>query len=490
MKTVLFSIFLISIPFIQFAQENLRLDSIIFFDFNSPNDSVYYQKDVYDYKNDYSYTKNIFYWDTISSLWNHKAIIKYTYNEYDSLLLYEQYFNYGFWVGEVKTETVYKNDGISKSVFYYKWDASKKDWNYDERIDWEYNDSLKITLYAEYKWSGDFEDWVGNSKTETLYNQNVKTELIYDPVWGIDLWKLYSKNAYYYNSRNQLDSCFSYYWNESDSSWSNRSKSILSYDTINYTSIENYYEWKWNIDSYQWILDEIFERQYNDDWQLIDQKRYILDNEGNADLRQHLIYEYNSDGDLICYTSNSYKYLYGYTESGSRYVYEMYFWNSANNSWRGSFKFTDSLSIDGLVKYHISEKWDNELSQWYVSSKQTIYLDENGNVLLNVLENWQQDTQTWQLTKKTYYYYSKTTDIKSLANDNINIYPNPTNDILNISGISQPFEVKIYSISGNLIIDRFLNQNQINISDIPDGTYIFKILKGKKIQKLKKIIKH
>ena len=56
----------------------------------------------------------------------------------------------------------------------------------------------------------------------------------------------------------------------------------------------------------------------------------------------------------------------------------------------------------------------------------------------------------------------------------INVYPNPTKGMVNIQTVNDVLpDVNVYSITGNLLISE--SANQINISSLPKGIYIFKI---------------
>ena len=58
--------------------------------------------------------------------------------------------------------------------------------------------------------------------------------------------------------------------------------------------------------------------------------------------------------------------------------------------------------------------------------------------------------------------------------DSIKIYPNPVNDILNISGRSEKYNIEIYSLTGQKLYQD-LNVSKIDMSLYSDGIYIIKI---------------
>lgn len=74
---------------------------------------------------------------------------------------------------------------------------------------------------------------------------------------------------------------------------------------------------------------------------------------------------------------------------------------------------------------------------------------------------------------------------KDFNNQNVIVYPNPSNGIINIDHESID-RILIYNISGKMIKEMEY-QSQINLSDISKGIYIIKFISGKETL-LKKII--
>lgn len=71
------------------------------------------------------------------------------------------------------------------------------------------------------------------------------------------------------------------------------------------------------------------------------------------------------------------------------------------------------------------------------------------------------------------YYYSSMVGINELNEKNIKIYPNPSNDIINIDGVEN-VEIKLYSVNGKLLYTN-INVNKIDMSNFQKGIYILKI---------------
>ncbi|MFN4083361.1 MAG: T9SS type A sorting domain-containing protein [Bacteroidia bacterium] len=77
----------------------------------------------------------------------------------------------------------------------------------------------------------------------------------------------------------------------------------------------------------------------------------------------------------------------------------------------------------------------------------------------------------------------------ALNNDKISIYPNPANNILFIKNADKNSTVIIYDSNGKQLINSNLQNEQINISEIPNGFYII-IIKSDNYEIIKRFIKN
>lgn len=65
-------------------------------------------------------------------------------------------------------------------------------------------------------------------------------------------------------------------------------------------------------------------------------------------------------------------------------------------------------------------------------------------------------------------------DYLTLNNPKIEIFPNPTNSILSITGIDNDFGYKIFDLQGKSIMQG-ANKNQIDVESLPSGSYLIGI---------------
>ncbi len=57
------------------------------------------------------------------------------------------------------------------------------------------------------------------------------------------------------------------------------------------------------------------------------------------------------------------------------------------------------------------------------------------------------------------------------------VFPNPTRSMLNITGEAQIYNVVIYNVSGQILIDK-QKVNQVDVSSLPSGIYFIKVNQG------------
>ena len=77
----------------------------------------------------------------------------------------------------------------------------------------------------------------------------------------------------------------------------------------------------------------------------------------------------------------------------------------------------------------------------------------------------------------------------------ISVYPNPSNGVLNITltaELSKNASLEVYDALGKLVVKQVLDNalNTINMSNLDNGIYTFKVLNNTNTVKIGKLIKH
>ena len=175
-----------------------------------------------------------------------------------------------------------------------------------------------------------------------------------------------------------------------------------------------------------------------------------------------------------------------YDDVGNVILVLRYRWGSTQNDWIVHRKYIYTYSE--TEEMYFNYEWIPSENIWIGHMKLRITFDEDGDDISFAHYSWDSDLSDWLISTKDFYYYSTGSGIEEIEVSSILCYPNPSSGIINITGLSQASEVKLYSSQGKLL--KSLNQveSTIDISDLPAGIYILNLTSGNKVLQ-KRIIK-
>jgi hypothetical protein len=106
----------------------------------------------------------------------------------------------------------------------------------------------------------------------------------------------------------------------------------------------------------------------------------------------------------------------------------------------------------------------------------------NGTIILRIpytgLGNQTLNMELVENTAARNYQLNVVTGINDIKNSNIKIYPNPTNNIINIEGLNKNENntIQIFDVQGKLVITKTINEKgAIDLSELNKGVYVIKI---------------
>lgn len=71
-------------------------------------------------------------------------------------------------------------------------------------------------------------------------------------------------------------------------------------------------------------------------------------------------------------------------------------------------------------------------------------------------------------------------------NKELSVYPNPANDVIQVSGLAKTEKYTVYNVSGNQIIEGNISENgKIDIHHLVNGVYFLKVENGKSVKFIK-----
>ena len=105
-----------------------------------------------------------------------------------------------------------------------------------------------------------------------------------------------------------------------------------------------------------------------------------------------------------------------------------------------------------------------KIGKWVFVEENLQLLDKVGNLLAT--------EPIAEVKKITFSIYTSETATENVTINSIIIYPNPTQDILHITGVT-PQTLRVFDLQGRLLINE--TSMQINVSTLNMGTYLLQI---------------
>lgn len=118
------------------------------------------------------------------------------------------------------------------------------------------------------------------------------------------------------------------------------------------------------------------------------------------------------------------------------------------------------LQTDGVQQVQDIAK----IGKWVFTEENLQLIDKDGNVL--AIE------AIAEVKKITFSISNSETTTENVAINSIVVYPNPTQDILHIAGIT-PQTLRVFDLQGRLLI--IDNSTQVNVSHLNTGTYLLQV---------------
>jgi len=120
-------------------------------------------------------------------------------------------------------------------------------------------------------------------------------------------------------------------------------------------------------------------------------------------------------------------------------------------------------------------------------------IDNGDKINFKVSANWQNTSFEGSLMIRPVFVSDKDgflSDENLLETFDVSIYPNPTTGVLNISAenLSQ-IQMEILNLSGKVVLNYMTTPNTVDISGLPSGIYLVRLIDENGQSNLKKILK-
>ena len=443
------------------------LDSIIYYSYDSENDSVRLLKKVYEIDESGEFeTRYEYAW--LNDQWVYASKLELTFNELDQLILSEE-FNWdeeqSEWINYKHITITYDENGYDDLYTYLRWNIEYERWDNTYKDDSDYDGDGNLVNYLE---------WQGNEMNE---------------------WEYYYKEVNTYNDDNSLNDSYIAFWNTDIEDWENYHKEEFYYHESGLTNYRLYYLWMtgdWTLSSktdYYYgetaLLDSVtnFHREM-DEWILFGQRNFSYDENENTILVKDVRW-------VDEMWENNQQYESEYDQNNYRTSYISSIWDGTSSTWIYQFKFEDLYDEFGNRLMASSYNWSLDEMHWIGIDMSENYFDEDNNSLMAVFYDWDDNLSDWVIKEKAFYYRSIISQISEHASDSIRIYPNPVENVLTIETNNEyHFNCTILSLTGQKLAQIKINhsENRINMANYPAGIYFLQLKDGNRIIS-KKIIK-
>lgn len=415
-----------------FSNQSKSLKAKLHLKSNSPNNTTHRNTDE---NNPQLLSKQYFEWDSSESDWLH---IEQTDYEYDSSgnAITELYTVYDSssesWKDNTLYSYTYNNSGNPIEGIESSWDETENSWVVDGKVNMTYDVNQNVTLEIYSSWSEDDGIWIEFDKYEYTYD-NGNLVLLLNQEWNFDedVWENFERFVVT-NNNGQREEAIYMSFDTENANWANLEKFNYTYNASAPQIIELTSTWN-AIDS---------------EWDPLETIDFHFDNNGNPTI------------ELSDYVVNSWPYL--------RYTY----------SYDTSISYD---TIDGPPIISFDPDYKSE-----IVNKPLDYLYEEYD---NINEVW------FNVEKETYVYSDDdTTDISKLNKNTLVIYPNPASDYINFRVTSTDISkanLSVTNLQGQLVLSQpILAQESIDISQVPNGLYVYKLELNQKSVSGKIIISH
>ncbi len=283
------------------------------------------------------------------------------------------------------------------------------------------------------------------------------------------------KEEYSFDSQDRFVEALSSRWNSDSTSWIKQIKYNLKYKQANlYDSVFNYF---W-VDSLQyWDLVSRVNYYYNSDNEFtkVSSYSYLANMVSNIDTFTYDIngYPYQMLSKMLnqdYIMTNTQLHIRINNQYGDNTTYFIYFWDKTNVDWTPIVKQSNEFNNN----YDVSE----------ILFPMTFYDRNFYNKMLLKISSLGFDTinEVWENNGNTirYYYSLKTLDIIDRSETTkAKVYPNPVNEVLTFDLPPEVInaDIVIYDINGRVVErNKLPSNNQINVSNLKQGNYVFRIV--------------
>ncbi len=459
---------------LQYRQPNaatIRLDSVSYKYFNDTNNA-------YDLNsiNTFIYDNNNFNIENINKTWSSNTNSLYVSGK--SLHTYTS-------SGQIASSTFYDFDSNSnliyptiKNIYNYNNSGQLIEYitqTYDVNTSQFINYTKEVYTYAQssdpkpnniviYQWDAVSATWIEDHRASIVYNSNFQFTNILVEVKdsSTNTWVNIRKFIRYYDSSMHLTEQIEQTWQ--NNTWQNDKKIAFSYLSFgNYDEVIR--------DSFNW--DDT-----NNVWALVKKKKLRVD--ANNHILQTETFYWDTINNVL---TGGRKTVYVYNTNFIELDY--YDWDTQAQDWMNDFFSKEILTYNMNVTKNdlilplsysynsmVNDLFNTEIRSLDIFEHQLLQVERFSRILVS--DPWV------PFYKETYLYTDTTAAIDNEQQIMAKVFPNPFKDYLQFELDTDDYNLNIYHLDGRLLYQKNHNvKDQINLSSLPKGVYIYKLTTAK-----------
>lgn len=336
----------------------------------------------------------------------------------------------GTWVNFMKYNYSYDGNGHRTYYIGQSWDVSSSSWKNDRQVSYTNNNNGTIQQWIAQDWSNPTSSWINTQRSTYTYNGSNKILSQTYEIGTSGTWVNQLKYTYTYDGNGYATLLLRQSWDVPSSSWKNDFQ--ITYTNDGNGVVQEYLNESWDIPSSSW--KNMFQGTYT----------------------------YNGSNNLIFLTSKIYQ----------------------NGAWVNYSRNYNIYDGNGYLTYNLGEIWDSPLSEWKNNVQLNYTNNSDGTVQQDISEIWDIPSSSWKYWLRSTYTYTTSTGIEDANEISFQLFPNPCNDILNLSfSNNSETKIEIKDLQGRLILSKLIYESSviIDIQDLPSNLYFLQLQQGNKI---------
>jgi len=338
------------------------------------------------------------------------------------------------------------------------------------------NESFLLTAIKNAYWEEN--NWIDIDSNKLTYNdEHLKTQNYYFRKTDSG-WINNAKTIYNYDDNQRLISKINWFFE--NEVWTPRGKTINEYDLNNNLSKSQYFDY--TPDS-NWLLKSQTIYEYDENHNnTLNARQTWSDNQWINDIKYTYTYtNFNKIEESYTFTWNDtvwlpYNYsIRTYSEEKVSYILSQ---KMENDTWVNATQLTVTYKPNSTLYFY--EKWDNGWTNKWLDED---FFDSNNNVDHEIIQTWNEDEWINEYRFNQYYESIATVQNTIITGEKINVYPNPSNGIINIKfENTKPHSgnIEIFNEIGQLVFSKSFNSptlfKTLDLRGLVKGNYILKII--------------